>query len=130
MTDVQKALYTSTVRRLESIGAKDPTSQIIALAEEVEHYRDKIKSLEDALTREKMKAEAQYLRRLETPRDPAIRWSVNLGGLISGVFGDPYDPKTMLVYWKAQEAAGYPYASENVKYFEELVQKSKEDTNT
>ena len=54
MTDVQKALYTSTVRRLERIGAKDPTAQIIALAEEIEHYRDQIKRHEDALTRERM----------------------------------------------------------------------------
>lgn len=124
MTDAQKEIYTKTVRRLERMGAKDPTSRIIALAEEVERYRDEIKRLEDALTREKMKAESQYLRRLETPRDPAIRWSANLGGLISGVFGDPYDLKTMLVYWKAQEAEGYPYASENVKYFEDLLKEA------
>lgn len=56
-------------------------------------------------------------------------WAVNLDGLTAGAFGDPLDPETLLRYWKAQEAAGYPYASENVRYFEEQVQKSKEDTN-
>lgn len=39
--------YTSTVARLARGGVKDPTAQIIALAEEIERYREKIRDLED-----------------------------------------------------------------------------------
>ena len=129
MTEAQKELYTKTVTRLARIGEKDPTAQIIALAEEIERYRDQIKRLEDALIRERTKAEVQYLEYLETPRDHAIQWAVNLDSLTAGAFGSPQDPETLLRYWKAQEMVGYPYASENVRYFEEQVQKSKEYKN-
>lgn len=39
--------YTSTVARLARAGVKDPTAQIIFLAEEIERYREKIYGLED-----------------------------------------------------------------------------------
>ena len=42
----KQELYNRTVRRLARANAKDPTSQIIALAEEVDYYRDKIHALE------------------------------------------------------------------------------------
>jgi hypothetical protein len=42
-------LYKKTVTRLGRGGIKDPTAQIIALAEEIERYRDKIMNLEAAL---------------------------------------------------------------------------------
>lgn len=48
-------------------------------------------------------------------------WNKNLERLMSGGFGDTTKPETLLNYWYAQESAGYPYASENVKYFEEMV---------
>jgi hypothetical protein len=54
-------------------------------------------------------------------------WNKNLEKLQNGVFGDVdadneiISYHTMLRYWKAQERAGYPYASENVKYFEEIA---------
>lgn len=48
------------------------------------------------------------------------RWKKNLEHLQSGGFGDTANPETLLHYWMAQESAGYPYASENVKYFEEM----------
>lgn len=54
-----------------------------------------------------------------------LAWAVNLDSLTAGAFGDPLEPETLLRYWKAQEAAGYPYASENVRYFEEQVEKSE-----
>ena len=59
--------------------------------------------------------------------DQAATWERNLEGLQNGMFGEiaTYDEattnQTMLNYWQAQERAGYPYASENVKYFEEQL---------
>lgn len=46
MTEQQRSLYTETAKRLARLGANDPTMQIIALAEEIERYRDKIHALE------------------------------------------------------------------------------------
>ena len=54
------------------------------------------------------------------------RWEKNLEALKSGVLGDPNSPKTLLRYWKMQESAGYPNASQNVNYFEEMVRKEKD----
>lgn len=50
-------------------------------------------------------------------------WELNLENLKAGALGDPEDSETLLHYWKAQEAAGYPGASENVKYFTDIVEK-------
>lgn len=64
-------------------------------------------------------------------KDQAAAWERNLEGLQNGMFGDiaTYDEtitnQTMLRYWQAQERAGYPYASENVKYFEEMIGKER-----
>lgn len=55
--------------------------------------------------------------------DIAFRWEKNLEHLHSGGFGPADEFQTLLLYWKAQERAGYPYANENVKYFEEMVEK-------
>lgn len=55
--------------------------------------------------------------------DPAVRWGLNLANLNAGAFGSPEDPETLLRYWKAQEAAGYPGASENVLYFKSIKEK-------
>ena len=38
--------YAKAVKRLERLGLKDPTSQIIALEEEIELYRSKCRRLE------------------------------------------------------------------------------------
>lgn len=43
-------LYDKTVKRLARGGIKDPTSQIVALAEEIERYREKIYGLEAVLS--------------------------------------------------------------------------------
>ena len=59
--------------------------------------------------------------------DIASRWEKNMEHLKSGGFGPVDEFKTLLLYWKAQERAGYPYASENVKYFEEMIEKEKND---
>ena len=54
------------------------------------------------------------------------RWEKNLEMLKSGSLGDVNSPKTLLKYWQMQERAGYPNASENVKYFEDMVRKESE----
>lgn len=46
---LENELYEQTVKRLARGGIKDPTSQIIALAKEIEMYRDKIYGLEAML---------------------------------------------------------------------------------
>ena len=55
-------------------------------------------------------------------------WKINAELLHSGGFGSMNGDKcfeTLLRYWKAQEQAGYPHASESVKYFEDLVKKER-----
>lgn len=56
------------------------------------------------------------------------RWEKNLEMLKSGALGDAISPETLLRYWQMQERAGYPNASENVKYFENMMRKESEDT--
>lgn len=50
-------------------------------------------------------------------------WDANMKRLKAGVLGNVADPKTLLRYWEAQEAAGYPGANENVRYFKELIKR-------
>lgn len=45
----------------------------------------------------------------------------NLDMLKSGLFGNLGEPETLVAYWKAQADAGFPYANENVKYYEEMI---------
>lgn len=52
-------------------------------------------------------------------------WERNLSNLQSGTLGEPTDPGTLLRYWQSQERAHYPYARENVEYFKDAVEKSK-----
>jgi hypothetical protein len=55
------------------------------------------------------------------------KWNKNLIMLSSGGFGDINSPETLLAYWKAQAEAGYPFAEENVRYFEDMVRKENEN---
>lgn len=55
-------------------------------------------------------------------------WIRNLTSLKMGEFGiDTKSPEILLAYWKAQAAAGYPYAEENVRYFEDMVRKESDN---
>lgn len=57
-----------------------------------------------------------------------IAYTNNLTRLVSGDFGvDRNLPETLLAYWEAQAEAGYPYAEENVRYFEDMVRKENEN---
>lgn len=51
----------------------------------------------------------------------AVLWERNLDNLRAGTLGDPTDPRALLRYWQSQERAHYPYARENVEYFEEML---------
>ena len=54
-------------------------------------------------------------------------WDKNLERLKNGEFGayknSEESIETLLRYWKAQAEAGYPSASDNVRYFEQLIEK-------
>ena len=54
------------------------------------------------------------------------RWEKNLEMLKSGALGDTDSPETLLRYWQMQAEAGYPQASENVKYYEDMVRRETE----
>lgn len=108
MTEQEKQLYLKTKERFRRLGKENPADVILALAEEVEDYRNKMHLLEEEL------------EALQKPSKES-RWGLNLENLKAGTFGDPEDYETLLRYWKAQEDAGYPYASENVQYFTDLV---------
>ena len=54
-----------------------------------------------------------------------VLWQRNLSNLESGTLGDISSPATLLRYWQSQERAHYPFARENVEYFEELVMREK-----
>ena len=59
MTDKQREIYIETIRRLARGGATDPTAQIIALAEEIERYRDTIRRQDDEIEKLKQKKKRQ-----------------------------------------------------------------------
>ena len=57
-------------------------------------------------------------------------WLRNITSLKMGEFGiDTKSAETLLKYWKAQADAGYPYAEENVRYFEDIVRKESGNGN-
>jgi hypothetical protein len=55
-----------------------------------------------------------------------MRWEKNLQNLQSGALGDPAKNVTLLRYWQCQERAHYPYARENVEYFQSAVREELE----
>jgi hypothetical protein len=48
-------------------------------------------------------------------------WRQNLENLRAGTLGDPTSPATLLHYWQCQERAHYPFARENVEYFQSAI---------
>ena len=54
-------------------------------------------------------------------------WQQNLDNLRAGTLGDAGSSATLLHYWQCQERAHYPFARENVEYFQRLVDKEKEE---
>ena len=64
----------------------------------------------------------------ELARD--MLWQKNLENLRAGTLGDPTSPVTLLRYWRSQEQARYPFARENVEYFEELARNEQREMTT
>ena len=53
----------------------------------------------------------------------------NFMRLTSGEFGNPQKFETMVAYWKEQAEAGYPFAEENVRYFEDVARKENKNAD-
>ena len=51
-------------------------------------------------------------------------WEQILGNLKNGAYGDPAAPATMVIYWLNLERAGYPFAHENVEYFQAMSEQA------
>lgn len=47
MTEKQQELYIKTKKRLRRLGIENPADVIVSLAEEIEYYRKKIRTMED-----------------------------------------------------------------------------------
>ena len=82
MDAIKKAIYEQTVKRLERGGIKDPTSQIIALSEEIEMYRDKIYELQERVDRnqrapETVKVEAFFYDKEEIHENCTVQVLTN-----------------------------------------------------
>ena len=62
---------------------------------------------------------------IEKTNKKIAAWQENLEKLKNGAFGDIENPdkifETLARYWKAQFEADYPFAVENMLYFEELL---------
>lgn len=48
-------------------------------------------------------------------------WEINLTNLERGTLGEKDNPATLMRYWQLQDKAHFPYARENVEYFQDLV---------
>ena len=57
-------------------------------------------------------------------------WESNLQNLERGTLGNKDDPMALLRYWQLQDKAHYPYARENVEYFQDLLDKQASNKNT
>ena len=48
-------------------------------------------------------------------------WEINLTNLERGTLGDKTSPTTLMRYWQLQDKAHFPYARENVEYFQDII---------
>lgn len=48
-------------------------------------------------------------------------WEINLTNLERGTLGDKSEAATLLRYWQLQDKAHFPYARENVEYFQDMI---------
>ena len=58
-------------------------------------------------------ADAQY--------QSEVLWEINLTNLERGTLGDKTNPTTLMRYWQLQDKAHFPYARENVEYFQNMI---------
>ena len=57
-------------------------------------------------------------------------WEINLTNLERGTLGDKNSPTTLLRYWQLQDKAHFPYARENVEYFQDLINRENKNQST
>ena len=66
-----------------------------------------------------------YLFTVDTNADAQyqseILWEINLTNLERGTLGDKTSPTTLMRYWQLQDKAHFPYARENVEYFQNMI---------
>ena len=55
MTEKQQEIYIRTKERLRRLGKENPADVIVALAEEIDHYRAKIRTLEEFIAKRERK---------------------------------------------------------------------------
>ena len=52
-------------------------------------------------------------------------WEINLTNLERGTLGEKDSPMTLMRYWQLQDKAHFPYARENVEYFQDLLNREQ-----
>ena len=52
-------------------------------------------------------------------------WEINLTNLERGTLGDKENPATLMRYWQLQDKAHFPYARENVEYFQDMINRGE-----
>ena len=55
-------------------------------------------------------------------------WEINLANLERGTLGDKTKAATLMRYWQLQDKAHFPYARENIEYFQDMINREKEDS--
>ena len=53
-------------------------------------------------------------------------WEINLLNLERGTLGDKTNPATLMRYWQLQDKAHFPYARENIEYFQDIINREAE----
>lgn len=68
-------------------------------------------------------------RNADTQYQSESLWETNLLNLERGTLGSKDDPMALLRYWQLQDKAHYPYARENVEYFQDLINRRSAQAN-
>lgn len=63
-------------------------------------------------------ADAQY--------QSEVLWEINLTNLERGTLGDKDSPTTLMRYWQLQDKAHFPYARDNVEYFQDMINRQNQ----
>lgn len=115
MTKEQQKIYAQTAQRLARGGILDPTAQIIALAEEIERYRDKIYALEERLKETETQTKAPRAPIMPFPKPRLTQYDQDLERFVVPLFfradgsSITFSVKSGRTYM-AQSSAGKVYA--------------------
>lgn len=58
---------------------------------------------------------------MDVERNREFLWQENRLNFQSGAYGNPADPQTLLIFWQNMERDHYPFASDNVERFKDVV---------